>query len=69
MKLHIITPEVIRMKNKENRPINAVKQPLPDDHIAKNALHSKGHFDIINNDDLPIEVLEKEIPASKLHDM
>ena len=57
------------MSKQRNKTINAVKQKLPEHQIAKHVLHSKGHYDIVKDDDLPIEVLEKEIPASKLHDM
>ena len=57
------------MGKQKHSHTSAVKHPLPTQQIMKNAPHGKGHFDLIRNDDLPVEVLEKEIPASDLHDM
>lgn len=57
------------MGKQKHSHTSAVKHPLPVQRISKNAPHGKGHFDLIQDDDLPVEVLEKEIPASDLHDM
>ena len=57
------------MHQKDRHKADAVKHPLPDQEIERNARHGKGHYDLIQGHDLPIEVLEKEIPASDLHDM
>ena len=45
------------------------KQPLPVAEIQRNADHGKTHAHLVREGDLPIEVLEKEIPKSDLHDM
>lgn len=57
------------MHKHKKRTINAVKHPLPEHQINESIQHGKGHYDLVNDDDIPIEVLEKEIPASEFHDM
>jgi len=57
------------MHIQKKHSVNAVKKPLPQHQINRNVQHGKGHYDLVNDDDLPIEVLEKEIPASEFHDM
>ena len=48
---------------------NPAAQPLPDAEIRRNALHGKTASHLAQPGDLPIEILEKEIPKSDLHDM
>lgn len=48
---------------------DACKQPLPAAEIQKNARHGKTASQLPQPGDLPIRVLEKEIPANDLHDM
>lgn len=45
------------------------KQPLPDSVIQRAAKHGKTASHLAESDDLPIEILEKEIPKTDLHDM
>lgn len=47
----------------------ASKQPLPVSEIQRNADHGKTHADLPEKGDLPITVLEKQIPKTDLHDM
>ena len=47
----------------------ASKQPLPDAEIQRCADHGKTHADLPESGDLPITVLEKQIPKTDLHDM
>ena len=54
---------------KRNRRADAVKQPLPNDEIMRNARHGKTSDCLPEPGDLPIRVLEKEIPKTDLHDM
>ncbi|GEM_PF-2064503 len=45
------------------------KQPLPVSEISRNARHGKTVNDLSDAGDLPVNVLEKEIPANDMHDM
>ena len=45
------------------------KQPLPVSEIQRNARHGKTASNLSDAGDLPINVLEKEIPVNDLHDM
>ena len=55
-------------KHKHSIP-NPVSRPLPASEIQRNARHGKTHAHLAEPGDLPIEILEKEIPKSDLHDM
>ena len=48
---------------------DARKQPLPFEQIRQNARNSKTASNLQEPGDLPIQVLNKEIPRSKLRDM
>ena len=47
----------------------SAKQPLPDAQIAQAAPHGKTPHDVPQRGDLPTVILEKEIPATDVHDM
>ncbi len=47
----------------------AAKQPLPQEQIMRNALHGKTASDLQEPGDLPINILDKEIPRAELRDM
>ena len=52
-----------------NAGAHAIRQPLPDHEIQKQAPHGKTADHLPDQGDLPVTVLAKEIPASDLHDM
>ncbi len=56
-------------KQDRTHKFSAIRQPMPVDRIQKLADHGKTDQHLANAGDLPIEVLEKEIPATDLHDM
>lgn len=57
------------MQGHKHTTPNPAAQPLPDAEIRRNALHGKTASHLVQPGDLPIEILEKEIPKSDLHDM
>ena len=57
------------MKKNPNRGAHAIRQPLPDQKIARSAPHGKTADDLPEQGDLPTEILAKEIPATDVHDM
>lgn len=61
--------EVRLMKRNTHTHADACKQPLPDAEIQRNARHGKTASHLPQKGDLPITVLEKEIPKTDLHDM
>lgn len=48
---------------------DAWKQPLPQSEIQRNARHGKTASQLSDRGDLPLNILEKEIPVNDLHDM
>ena len=57
------------MKRSRSSRSESRRQPLPADEIQRNARRGKTPDDLPQPDDLPITVLEKEIPATDLHEM
>lgn len=57
-----------RKKARSSRA-DAMKRPLPDDAVQRNARHEKTASNLAEPGDLPVEILAKEIPAEELHDM
>ncbi|MBR3267464.1 MAG: hypothetical protein IKI58_01860 [Oscillospiraceae bacterium] len=57
------------MHSKKKSFADAVKQPLPEAEIQRNARHGKTASHLSEAGDLPIDILEKEIPKTDLHDM
>ncbi|MCQ2408731.1 MAG: hypothetical protein MJ065_09445 [Oscillospiraceae bacterium] len=53
----------------KHRNTDARKQKLPVDRAQKNALHGKTADDLPKTGELPVITLEKEIPATDLHEM
>ena len=48
---------------------HAIRQPLPVDEIQRRSPHGKTADDLPQQGDLPTQILEKEIPATDVHDM
>ncbi|MBR5722161.1 MAG: hypothetical protein IKX57_00920 [Oscillospiraceae bacterium] len=59
------------MKQRKNGSsgAHAIRQPLPDAEIQRNAPHGKTADDLPEQGDLPVKILAKEIPATDVHDM
>ena len=59
------------MKQRKNRSsgAHAIRQPMPDSTIQRNARHGKTADDLPEQGDLPVKILAKEIPATDVHDM
>ena len=59
----------MKQKKKRSAGAHAIRQPLPDEAIQRNAPHGKTADDLPDPGDLPVTVLAKEIPATDVHDM
>ena len=57
------------MRRQKHSVPNPLSQPLPVSEIRRNARHGKTPAHLPEPGDLPIELLEKEIPKTDLHDM
>ncbi len=53
----------------KHRNTDVRKQKLPVDRVQMNAPHGKTAGDLPQTGELPVITLEKEIPATDLHDM
>ena len=59
----------MKQNPKPNRGAHAIRQPLPEAIIQRNAPHGKTADDLPESGDMPTEILAKEIPATDVHDM
>ena len=57
------------MAKQTHSPAHGLANPIPVEKIRKAAEHGKTAADLPDQDDLPINVLEKDIPKTELHDM
>ena len=55
--------------SKHSRRGDAQKQPLPDQTVQYYKRHEKTADDLPEPGELPVIILQKEIPATELHDM
>ena len=55
--------------HEQHNHADAQKQPLPDREIQLRKRHEKTVNDLPETGELPVIILEKDIPATELHDM